>query len=110
MLLHNFYIPYILALDLTIGDVVDNNGPECQHATAVENGLYEALDSAFESASVNAFSKAEARTGSALEALIAVRTSQFLFSLRRSSATSFVRGGALEEMMAATMGVGVSLA
>ncbi len=39
VLLHNLYVPYILALDLTVGDVVDNNGPECHDATAVENSF-----------------------------------------------------------------------
>ncbi len=59
--------------------------------------MYEALDSTFERASVNAVSRALANTGSALEAVIVAWTSLFLFSLSRSSASSFGRGGALEE-------------
>ncbi len=38
-----------------------------------------------------------ANTGSALDAVIAARTSLFLFLLSKSSASSFGRGGALEE-------------
>ncbi len=39
MILHYLHISYILALSLTICDVVDNNGPKCRRAGAVENGF-----------------------------------------------------------------------